>query len=122
MQYGFRPDAATVSFGQQPNESRAEQCQPPVFDEEFSDQKQRIVVVGEEDFIGRESFLRVVEIDRIGEVDDHHEQSIDCDVVPEKQVPVPLFFAQVQRQEREQYECAVGIADRRRIEKQRTAQ
>ena len=112
-------DAASVAPRQQRRQREPRQHQIPVLGHELPDELQRIVVVGEEDLVGREAFLRVAEIDRIGEIRGHDEQAVYRDVIAEEQVAVPAPFPQVQGQERQQDEQPVGIDHRGRVEEQR---
>ena len=91
-------DAASVAPDEQRREQRPQQYEIPVLGHEGSDELQRVVVVGEEDLVGREALLRIAEIDRIGEVQ-RDDQRIDRHIVPEGDIPVPAPFAQMQRQE-----------------------
>ena len=116
------PHPAAVSPRQQGGQGDPQKHQIPVLGHEFPDQLQRVVVVGEEDFVGCETLLRVAEIDRVGEVRRHDQHGVDCDVVPEQHGPVPAPFAQGQGQQRQQDEHPVGVDDRGGVEFQRSGQ
>ena len=115
-------DFAPVAPCQQSDQGDPQQHQIPVFGHEFPDQLQRVVVVGKEDLVGRETLLRVAEIDRVGEVCRRDQHGVDRNIIPELHGPVPASFAQAQRQQRQQDECPVGIDDRRGVEFQRSGQ
>ena len=113
---------AAVAPHEQGGQGRRRNDQIPVFGHEFADQLQRVAVVGEEDFIGGEPLLRVAEIDAVGHIDRYDQHGVYDGIVPEQQTAVPLAFARVQRQQREQYEHPVGVDDRRGVEFERTRQ
>ena len=115
---------APVAAGEQRRERRRGQHQIPVLRGEAQDQRERVVVVGEEDLVGREALLRVAEVDRVGQVRGHHQQGVDRHVVAVEQRAPPPARADVrgQGQEREQDEGSVGVDHRGGVEEQRAAQ
>lgn len=100
---------ASVTFDQQDDKPDAREHQVPVFGGKSQGQRKRIVVVGEKELFGREAFLRVVEVNRIGEVEGDDQHRIDRRVVPEKHCAVPPTLAQRDGQQRKQDERGVGI-------------
>ena len=120
----FGAYAAAVAPGQQPDQRCAREPQVPVLGEELSDERQRVVVVGEEHLVGREALLRVAEVDRVGEVRRDDEEGVDRQVVAVEHPPVEPRIADPGRQGQqcEQDEEPVGVDDRRRVELQRPAQ
>ena len=88
-----------VSPCQQGDHRRAEEPEQPVFGQELRGQLQGVAVVGEEDLVGREAFLRIVEVDRVGDVRGDDQHGVDRDVVSEAEVPPPAPLAHVQRHE-----------------------
>ena len=118
-QQAFLAHLAAVTPCQQRHEGCGDEYQVPVFSHELTDELHRIAVVGKEDFIGGEPFLRVPEIDAVGHVDSHDQHGVHCDVVPVHQFAVPAAFAHMQGQQRQQDEYPVGIDDRCRVELER---
>ena len=114
--------ARLAAAGQRQQSDQADPCeqQGDVLGHEFADELQRIVVVGEEDLFGRETFLRIAEIDRIAEVDRHDQQGVDDDVIEVEHPLPPAPFAQMERDEREHDEQGVGVEHRHGVEQQCT--
>lgn len=113
---------ASVTFDQQDDKPDAREHQVPVFGGEPQGQRKRVVVVGEKELFGREAFLRVVEVNRIGEVEGDDQHRIDRRVVPEKQCAVPPTLAQRGGQQRKQDERGIGIEHRGGVEQQSAPQ
>ncbi len=114
--------AAAVSPGQEGCEERARHCQIPVLGGELHDEPERVVVVGEEYLVGRETLLRIAEIYRVGQIESHDGRGVDDHVVPIRHRLPPTAFAKVQRHERQQDERSVGVKYRYGVELERPAQ
>ncbi len=97
-QQGRLLQAAAVTAGQQGGEQHGREHEVPVLRGELQDQCERVVVVGEEDLVGREALLRVTEVDRVGEVRRHDEHGVHRHVVAVEQRPPPALRADACRQ------------------------
>ena len=111
-------DLASVTPNEQPDEDCADEEQVPVFGGEFQHELHRIGVVGEEDFVGGETLLRIAEIDAIGQVYGHDQQRIDHRIVPEENTPIPAPLPEMERQQREDDEKQIGVENRYGVELQ----
>ena len=118
----FHLCTTAITPSQKGDKSHASQNDMQILRCKGHNQLQRVIVIGKEDLIGRETLLRIAEVDGITHIDYNQQQGIDHHVIPIHHPLPPTLFTQMQRHHRQKDKDGIGIEDRHGVELKRATE